>query len=77
MVALSAHSIFEGIATGLAPEIDGAVNFVVAIALHKWAAAMSLGISLKKNFDDVKMIFYLLLIFSVATPIGIIIGMIV
>lgn len=42
MIALSAHSIFEGIATGLTPEIEGAVNFVVAIALHKWAAAMSL-----------------------------------
>ena len=59
MVALSAHSVFEGIATGLTSEIEGATNFVVAIGLHKWAAAMSLvsvnliikGISLKKSFD--------------------------
>jgi zinc transporter 1/2/3 len=50
MVALSAHSIFEGIATGLTKTTDSLANLLIAIFLHKWAAAMSLGIALGKNF---------------------------
>jgi len=27
-------------------------TFIIAIGLHKWAAAMSLGVSMSKNFKD-------------------------
>ena len=50
---------------------------MIAIALHKGAAAMSLGISLYKTFDgDFRLILQLLIAFSLATPIGITIGLI-
>ena len=78
MFALSIHSVFEGIAAGLANELSDLWTFIIAISLHKWAAAMSLGISMSKNFKDQKATVYILLtIFSLATPLGISIGMLV
>ncbi|CAI2372253.1 unnamed protein product [Moneuplotes crassus] len=77
-MALSVHSIFEGIATGLIKEESGLWTFVMAIGAHKWAAAMSLGISMTKNFkDQVGTMIIVLTIFSLATPIGVLLGMIV
>jgi zinc transporter 1/2/3 len=78
MIALSTHAVFEGIAVGLVKETSDLWTYIIAIGLHKWAAAMSLGISMSKNFvDETRTMYVLLLIFSFATPIGISIGMIV
>ncbi len=75
MIALSVHAIFEGIALGLQKDMSSVVNIVIAICLHKGAAAMSLGISLSKVFaDEPKRITDLILIFAFATPIGVTIG---
>lgn len=54
MVALSTHSVFEGIAVGLQGEISDVWNFFVAIGLHKWAEAMCLGISMSCNLEHNK-----------------------
>lgn len=51
MIALSMHSVFEGIATGMTKDIGGLTNFVIAILLHKWAASMSLVINLKSRVN--------------------------
>lgn len=76
MIALSTHAVFEGIAVGLVKDLDSLWTYVIAISLHKWAAAMSLGISMSKNFkDETKTMYLLLLIFAFATPLGISIGM--
>jgi zinc transporter 1/2/3 len=77
MIALSLHSIFEGIAVGLASDMKTLINFIVAILLHKWAASMSLGISISRVLkNDQKTIIWLIILFSAATPLGIAIGMI-
>jgi len=52
MIALSVHSIFEGLALGLQPDMASLVNMVIAIVIHKGAASCSLGISLVKTFPD-------------------------
>jgi len=76
MIALSTHAVFEGIATGLVKELGSLWTYIIAIGLHKWAAAMSLGISMSKNFEDeIKTMYILLCIFAFATPLGISIGM--
>mmetsp|Transcript_11707 Transcript_11707/g.13250 ORF Transcript_11707/g.13250 Transcript_11707/m.13250 type:complete len:383 (+) Transcript_11707:38-1186(+) len=76
MIALSTHSVFEGIATGLVSELGELWTYVIAISLHKWAAAMSLGISMSKNFkNETKTMYLCLFIFSLATPLGVGIGM--
>ena len=78
MIALSVHSIFEGMATGLQMDLIGVVNMVFAIVVHKWAAAITLGIALVKNFpNDFRLVKQLIFIFSAATPVGVIIGMVV
>ena len=76
MIGLSVHSVFEGIATGLVDTQAGIWTLAIAIFLHKWAAAMALGISFSKNFTgQMGLVYIMLTIFSVATPLGIAIGM--
>jgi len=78
LLALSMHSVFEGIALGLTKETSATINIMVALILHKPAAALSLGVSISKNFvakNEAKKGILLLCIFAVATPIGIMIGM--
>jgi len=52
MLALSVHSIFEGLALGLQTTESAVMNMVIAILIHKGAAGSSLGISLVKTFPD-------------------------
>ena len=75
MIALSVHAAFEGLALGLQTLMIDALNIILAIGIHKGAAASALGISLVKNFpNDFGLARKLLFVFSMATPIGIIIG---
>ena len=77
MIALSVHSMFEGLACGLQTSLVPVLNIILAIGIHKSAAGSSLGIALVKTFpDDFKLVKILILIFSSATPLGIILGMI-
>ena len=72
------HAVFEGIALGLTKELSATINIMLALALHKPAAAMSLGVSITKNFvekNEEKKGILLLSIFAAATPIGVLLGM--
>lgn len=76
MIALSVHSIFEGLATGMACTMQNASTMFIAIAIHKGAASSSLGISLVKTFpNDFRLCKWLVFTFSCATPLGIALGM--
>ena len=78
MIALSTHSVFEGIAVGLVTEWRNLWSFFIAILLPQWAAGLSLGISMSKNMKGrFGLVFWLLLIFSLATPLGVLIGILV
>ena len=76
LIGLGAHSLFEGIAMGIETDAKNVGIIALAIFLHKGVAAMSLGISLTKNFPN-RDTFVLLLMaaFASFTPIGIGIGM--
>ena len=77
MTALSIHTSFEGIALGLQKEFSTVFNLVFAIGIHKLAEAISLGIALSKNFpDNFRIVRWLIFIFSMATPTGIVVGII-
>merc|ERR1739838_866573 len=72
MLALSVHSIFEGLALGLATEMGPLINMVIAILIHKGAAGSSLGISLVKTFpNNFRLCRQLVGIFAFATPLGV------
>jgi len=76
MIALSVHSIFEGLALGLAADWASVLNMVIAIIIHKGAASSSLGISLVKTFpNDFRLCRQLITIFALATPLGVGVGM--
>src|SRR4051794_3101430 len=61
MLALSIHSIFEGLALGLETNLTSAIDLMVAILLHKFAEALSLSISLGKSFPgNFKIVFWLI-----------------
>ena len=79
LVGLGLHSIFEGIALGLKAEAHDATVFGVAIVLHKGAAAFSLGISYVTSFpaNHQDLSWKLMLIFALATPVGILLGMLI
>lgn len=77
MIALSVHSIFEGLALGLATTEAACMNMVIAILVHKGAAGSSLGISLIKTFpDNFRLCRQCVFIFAIATPLGVVLGMI-
>jgi len=48
LFALGFHGLFEGIALGVQSEISGTISLLIAIAAHKWAASLTLGISFVK-----------------------------
>jgi len=78
MIALSVHALFEGLALGLCPTFRDTFNIVIAIVIHKAAAASSLGIALVKTFDeDFMLVRWLIFTFALASPIGVLIGMLV
>ena len=76
MIALSLHSAFEGLACGLQMNLTAVLNIILAIVIHKGAAASSLGISLVRTFpNNFKLVRWLIFVFSMATPIGVALGM--
>ena len=74
---LSVHSLLEGIAIGLQSEVQNAVALFVAVLLHKSLMAFSMGTNLVQSKQTFRKIIAASLIFALASPIGIAIGLIV
>lgn len=75
LIALSIHSIFEGIALGVMNTFRDCTILFTAIIMHKWAASFALGISFYKSGIDTDFFIKMILLFSLFGPVGIIIGM--
>lgn len=71
--ALGFHSIMEGL--GLGSSTDGTVGVFAAIALHKGLAAFSLGSILFRSGFGARLYASFMLVFSMLSPIGALIGM--
>ena len=74
-IALSLHSIFEGLAIGLQKNVDEVLQIFVAVVLHKCVIAFSLSLNLVQSNLRTRVIVQLTLIFCLAAPIGLGIGM--
>ena len=74
MIALSVHAIFEGIALGLLAGISETVNLVISIIIHKAAEAVSISLAMQKSKMPFNRLVQFILIFAMATPLGIAIG---
>lgn len=75
LIALSFHGLFEGIALGLQKNAKATLSLLLAILAHKWAEALTLGLSFAKTDTEKSTFLKMVTIFSIFTPIGIGIGM--
>ena len=76
LLALGFHGFFEGMALGIQSEVSNTLSLFLAIAAHKWAASLTLGISFVKAGVEKKQLIIMVLIFAFIGPVGIAIGLI-
>nr|XP_002734196.1 PREDICTED: zinc transporter ZIP1-like [Saccoglossus kowalevskii] len=75
LLALSLHSIFEGMAVGLQSDVSSTLELFIAIALHKGVVAFSFSLNLiQSKLSKVAMVMSIIT-FAVMSPIGVAIGM--
>jgi len=74
LLALSLHSIFEGLAIGLQEQSHNLISIFLAVILHKAVMAFSLGLNIAQSSLSVKAFIISNIIFSAASPVGLAIG---
>lgn len=75
-VILSVHSVIAGIALGVDGSVTTSMVILIAILSHKGSAAFALGVSLMKSGIEQEKSKKAIYLFSVMTPIGVLIGMV-
>jgi zinc transporter 1/2/3 len=70
LLALSLHSLFEGLAVGLQADVSGLVQIFVAVVLHKMVIAFSLGLNLVQTELSLASIVKSNFLFSITSPLG-------
>ncbi|KAL7993069.1 zinc transporter ZIP3 [Crotalus tigris] len=73
--ALSAHSVFEGLALGLQEEGDRVLSLFLGVAIHETLVAVALGVNMAKAGLRIKEASKLAAAVSLMIPLGIGIGM--
>ncbi|XP_056372496.1 zinc transporter ZIP3 [Hyla sarda] len=73
--ALSAHSIFEGLALGLQEEGDKVLSLFIGVVIHETLVAVALGVSMAKINILLRNAAKMAVLVSIMIPIGIAIGM--
>ena len=76
VVAMGIHATFAGLGLGVTTDLGGFIGMLMAIIAHKWAESMTVGISFAKHLKDigVKQSLFILFLFSLFTPLGILQG---
>jgi len=74
LMALSFHSVFEGLAIGLQESQESLISIFVAVIVHKAVMAFSLGLNIAGSDLSVKSFIISNVIFSVSSPLGLAIG---
>lgn len=59
-LAMYFHTLFEGIAIGVQTSITGFLSTAIAIAFHKWADALSMGIHYRNRKVSKRTAYYLI-----------------
>ena len=74
LIALSIHSLLEGLALGAQRELRSALVIFAAILAHKSMEGFALGVSLARSAAPGAREVRLLGLFAIATPVGIVVG---
>lgn len=75
LLALSFHSVFEGIAIGLQNTDAKLVSIFLAVISHKAVMAFSLGLNIAQSNVSRMKFTSSIIMFSISSPIGVVIGM--
>lgn len=73
-VALCFHSLLEGAALGAQETITNSMHIFIAIVSHKGLAAYALGSSLVESRVDMEKFWKVIIPFTLASPVGILLG---
>ena len=76
LLALGFHGFFEGMALGIQSDVQSTFSLFLAIAAHKWAASLTLGISFVKAGVSRTQLIIMVSIFAFIGPVGIAFGLI-
>jgi len=74
LLALSFHSVFEGLAIGLQPSAHQMLTVFAAVIIHKAVMAFSLGLNIAQSQLSVRAFVWSNVLFSVSSPVGVAIG---
>jgi zinc transporter 1/2/3 len=74
LLALSFHSLFEGLAIGLQTAIGELFSVFIAVIMHKAILAFSLGMTVAQTNLRKRFMYLSIFIFSISSPIGVAIG---
>jgi len=75
VIALSLHSIFEGLSVGLLSDVDLLIQLLIALLLHKSILSFALGVKLVDGGMTVTFIITGIAIFAAMAPIGVGLGL--
>lgn len=75
LLALSAHSVFEGVALGLQEDGAKLASLFLGVAIHQTLAAVALGVSVAKTCVAMKHAVKLGVALSLMIPLGVVLGM--
>lgn len=73
-MAMSIHACFAGIALGMQSQVMSFWGIYITIMAHKWAEAMTIGISFAKANATIKNSIIMIMLSALATPVGILLG---
>ena len=74
LIALSFHSVFEGIAIGLQDKSTDLFSIFMAVMIHKALMAFSLGLNMAQSKLSTKIFIGSSIVFNSASPLGVIFG---
>jgi len=74
VMALSVHSLFEGLAVGLEDSSGGVWQLFLAIAIHSIAIVFCIGTDMVNNGTNQVRIIISMVVLSSVTPIGVVVG---
>lgn len=74
-VAMSFHSLLEGFALGVQDDNTAVWTLFMSLLLHKCIESFSVGLQISKtNSDKVKIVVATILVYSIMTPLGAVLG---
>ncbi len=74
LLAMSLHTVFEGLALGLQPTSSAVWSLFLAVIIHKCVIAFSLGVQFAENARHVTRAVIFIVFFAVMSPLGAAVG---